>query len=233
MAPFHRSPTHCMLDVHPPHESVHSWKDFLIHMSAICLGLLIAIALEQTVEWLHHRHQLREVRAQLAEERDLNLRLLARNAELDVQMKAELDADLQLLLRHLGQDKTPLNGNIHYEWFSLALQTGAWQSATQSVAIGLMPEKELVLYSYRYHVIDYYTQSTEAFNSTMEHAAAIVRGTPDGNLSPDDTRDLIRLTHEAAGQLALDEKLMFFTRQYGLANALDYSFLDQPAPKLY
>jgi hypothetical protein len=52
-----------MLDVHPPHTSVHTWKDFLLHMATIVLGLLIAIGLEQSVEWLHHgeqRHQLLE-----------------------------------------------------------------------------------------------------------------------------------------------------------------------------
>jgi hypothetical protein len=52
-----------MLDVHPPHEPIHSWKEYLLHMSTIVLGLLIAISLEQSVEWLHHlhqRHQLEE-----------------------------------------------------------------------------------------------------------------------------------------------------------------------------
>jgi len=222
-----------MLEVHAPHESIHTWKDFFIHIATIVIGLLIAVGLEQGVEWMHHKHQLREVRSQLTEERDLNLRILDRNEELDVQMKAELNADIQLLQRHLVQNRAPLPGNLHYEWYSLALQTGAWQSATQSAAIGLMPEKELILYSYRYNVIDYYMESSKAFNNTMEQAAAIVRDTPDGNLSPDDTRDLIRLTHQAEGELDLDEKLVFFTRNFGLTDTLDYSFLNQPAQKLY
>ena len=55
-----------MLDVHPLHAAAHLWKDFLVHIATISVGLLIAIGLEQTVEWLHHRHQLREVREQLA-----------------------------------------------------------------------------------------------------------------------------------------------------------------------
>jgi hypothetical protein len=38
-----------MLDVHPPHEAVHTWKDFCIHIIAIVIGLLIAVGLEQTV----------------------------------------------------------------------------------------------------------------------------------------------------------------------------------------
>jgi hypothetical protein len=32
-----------MLDIHPPHEAAHSWRDFFIHIATICVGLLIAI----------------------------------------------------------------------------------------------------------------------------------------------------------------------------------------------
>jgi hypothetical protein len=46
-----------MLDVHAPHQLVHTWKDFFIHIATICVGLLIAVGLEQTVEALHHHHQ--------------------------------------------------------------------------------------------------------------------------------------------------------------------------------
>ncbi len=46
-----------MLDVHAPHETIHTWKDFLNHIAAIVVGLLIAVGLEQTVEFFHHRHE--------------------------------------------------------------------------------------------------------------------------------------------------------------------------------
>jgi hypothetical protein len=46
-----------MLDVHPPHSPTHTWKDFFIHIATICVGLLIAIGLEQSVELLHQRHE--------------------------------------------------------------------------------------------------------------------------------------------------------------------------------
>ena len=31
-----------MLDVHAPHATVHTWKDFFIHITIITIGLLIA-----------------------------------------------------------------------------------------------------------------------------------------------------------------------------------------------
>jgi len=54
-----------MIDVHPPHEGIHTWKTYLLHMSTIVLGLLIAIGLEQSVEALHRAHEREELRASL------------------------------------------------------------------------------------------------------------------------------------------------------------------------
>ncbi len=39
-----------MLDVHPPHQPVHGWRDFLIHLLTITVGLLIALGLEAVAE---------------------------------------------------------------------------------------------------------------------------------------------------------------------------------------
>ena len=57
-----------MLDVHAPHETIHGWKSFFIHIATISIGLLIAIGLEQTVETLHHRHQLYELHESLRQD---------------------------------------------------------------------------------------------------------------------------------------------------------------------
>jgi hypothetical protein len=39
-----------MLDVHAPHEPIRGWKDFLLHLFTIMVGLLIALGLEGLVE---------------------------------------------------------------------------------------------------------------------------------------------------------------------------------------
>ena len=57
-----------MLDVHPPHEAAHTWKDFFIHIATICIGLLIAVGLEQSVEALHRQHERAELRESLRRE---------------------------------------------------------------------------------------------------------------------------------------------------------------------
>jgi hypothetical protein len=42
-----------VLEVHAPHGATHSVKDFLLHIAAISIGLLLALGLESTAEWLH------------------------------------------------------------------------------------------------------------------------------------------------------------------------------------
>jgi len=68
-----------MLDVHPPHEAAHTWKDFFIHIATIVVGLLIAIGLEQTVEAIHHAGERRELISELREEADGNVTTLRRD----------------------------------------------------------------------------------------------------------------------------------------------------------
>jgi hypothetical protein len=61
-----------MLDVHPPHAPTHTWRDFLIHIATIVIGLIIAVGLEQTVELIHHAHQRRELREALRSDTEIN-----------------------------------------------------------------------------------------------------------------------------------------------------------------
>src|SRR5450631_1599283 len=68
-----------MLDVHAPHETVHTWKGFFIHLATIVIGLLIAIGLEQMVEKIHRHFELKETREALQREREANGKDLAIN----------------------------------------------------------------------------------------------------------------------------------------------------------
>ena len=77
-----------MLDVHPPHEAAHTWKDFFIHIATICVGLLIAIGLEQTVEAIHRHKERVDLRESLAHESEQIIRDCAR---VEASFTAELE----------------------------------------------------------------------------------------------------------------------------------------------
>jgi len=56
-----------MLEVHAPQEALHTWKGFFIHIATIVIGLFIAVGLEQTVEFFHHRHLRDQLEEQMRE----------------------------------------------------------------------------------------------------------------------------------------------------------------------
>ena len=66
-----------MLDVHPAPHAASTWRDFFIHIATIVLGLLIAVGLEQTVEYINHRREIAETREALRVEREDNIRHFA------------------------------------------------------------------------------------------------------------------------------------------------------------
>ncbi len=68
-----------MLDVHPPHHAASTWRDFLIHIATICVGLLIAIGLEQTIEAIHRAQERRAFIAAFHAECEENLKSLDSN----------------------------------------------------------------------------------------------------------------------------------------------------------
>src|ERR1700723_3847662 len=62
-----------MLDVHAPHHT-NTWRDFFIHIATICVGLLIAVSLEQTVEAVNHHQQRKQLLVSLDHDTRATLR---------------------------------------------------------------------------------------------------------------------------------------------------------------
>jgi hypothetical protein len=103
-----------------PH-ATHTWKDFFIHVGTICVGLLIAISLEQTVEYFHHRYQVAETRAALAIERKINIDHFAAMTEEFRRIAPILNGNLAIfvyLKQHPGKPLPPSLGSLR--WSNLA-----------------------------------------------------------------------------------------------------------------
>jgi hypothetical protein len=60
------------MDIHKP-KAAHSIREFLIEIGTIICGILIALGLEQGVEWARRQGEIRETRATLKEELEHNL----------------------------------------------------------------------------------------------------------------------------------------------------------------
>jgi hypothetical protein len=203
----HRMP----YEVHPSHAAIRTWRDFFVHITTIVIGLLIAISLEQSVEYVHHRHQLQEARRELSKEVDDNQRIVEFNIESTRKASLELESDIAIL-RAQQPSHSPVSKKLDYTWEPWDTRDGSWQAAKQSGSLSLMPHDELRRYSHVYAVLAAFMDALPAFGTRMEVARAIAERAPDGNLSTRDVEELTSATSEAQGRLALLSRLLHYAK---------------------
>jgi hypothetical protein len=136
-----------MLDVHPPHGAVHSWRDFSIHLSTITIGLLIALSLEGCVEWRHHKHLVHEAEASLRTEIKGNAAELQGVME-DVRKEQEvLKQDVTVLNRIIANPRTPNRESMEIKYRIRSFNDVSWRTAQATGAFTYMPYSEAQEYS--------------------------------------------------------------------------------------
>lgn len=157
-----------MLDVHAPNESIHTWKSFLLHIATIVIGLIIAVGLEQTVAFFHHRHQLHKLQQDLQSEAKGNQDRAAinlRHIDLDLSWLLELHNRIDAL--RAGQAKAAFTypppppgypGDPQDTDRALFLEA-VWNNARQAALIDLLPADEAQFFSRCYLVTDSYVAS--------------------------------------------------------------------------
>jgi hypothetical protein len=163
------------LEVHPPEHGIHSWRDFLVHMGTIVLGLLIAIGLEQSVEALHHRHQREQLEEDLREESIHNLRIVSGNLPyLDWSMH-QLSAQSDELTKAARENRTPV-----YLPSSAAPappfrpKAAVWEVAHANATIGLLPRTEAEQYSRVYSIaLENVSGRYDDWNATTVHSTTL------------------------------------------------------------
>ena len=92
------------MEIHPPEKPIHTVKDFLLQLTTITAGILIALSLEGTIKWSHHRALVGEAKENLRQEILANKREidkvqagipnLRKNEEAAIQFIADLQAHL-------------------------------------------------------------------------------------------------------------------------------------------
>lgn len=186
-----------MLDVHAPHESVHTWKDFFIHIATIVIGLLIAIGLEQSVELIHHRHQVSEAQAALHAERQENYKLFALETRSFDLATPYLQKNLEILLYlrahpHAPPDTWP--GIIVWETGEIPFVSAAWSTAQRDGVIELLPQAEVESLDELYKRLDLVRANELAERDLSQEAGGYYARQPDiASLEPRDLDKLIDL----------------------------------------
>jgi len=140
------------MDIHKP-KPWHGWRELLKEVGTIVIGVLIAIAFEQAVEWLHWRHKLADADAAVRFElHDDDLP----QAYARILVRGCLDKQLDALTAALATDQTR-------EAFSRLVQdykppfrtwdTNAWQTMVSSDVLTRLSAEEAVRRSQAYNFV--------------------------------------------------------------------------------
>jgi hypothetical protein len=188
-----------LLDVHPAHHAANSWNEFFVHIATIVLGLLIAIGLEQTVEYVHHRRLAGEARANIQGELIQNASILQQNAKGLFESQVTLERNLELLDSSTPDAQT-LQA-LRYSWDQNRIADGAWSASKTDGSIALIPSKDIRGANY------FYSSSIEmvplyfAYFTDIDTASAIVyHSRASGKLNLAERDQLRALTASAIGR---------------------------------
>ena len=187
-----------MLDVHPPHAPTHTWKDFFLHIATIVIGLLIAIGLEQTVEYVHHRRQITETREALCQERLENHKSFADGISHWRSGVARIQNNL-LVLRYLQQHPGTLQENLPgvllWNQNGDPAEFSAWNAAQQTGITSMMPREEVADDDYLYkHLLQLGERSGKVWQDINLADQYTLTDSNPSHLSPARLAEVIALT---------------------------------------
>jgi hypothetical protein len=171
-----------MLDVHPAPNAAHGWRDFLTHLATIVIGLLIAIGLEQSVEYLHHRQQRERLQQDLNGETLRNLELVRQDLEISTTLAwfqtLRATADRGVVRgRTLSLVTAPAPcapGQVGYAGKSyFAPIENVWTTARESNLVYLLPLDVAHVYARLEHNVELVGRSRDAMASACERVYAL------------------------------------------------------------
>lgn len=141
------------MEVEVPEHPITTWREFFTHMGTITLGLLIAISLEQTVEWMHHRHQRHQLVEDMRDEAEENIKVIDK----DTQMLRQEIAALQAIADRLNAataEKGLISVDISREFAPLSQieamtspSRGTWTVARDAGLVPLLRHEQARIYT--------------------------------------------------------------------------------------
>jgi hypothetical protein len=194
-----------MIDIHPPHHAAATRRDFLIHLSTVVLGILIAIGLEQAVEYFHHRHQVAETREALRKELEHNQKTMASSVAEFRRLTTTVHGNLAVfhyLEAHPGAPQSSLPAKVNWHIHGSAFGESVWTTAQQGAVVGLMRPEEVRDQTRLYRMLQICSNSFAAYGAASADARAYtVDATSVSVLSPAQIQEQIRLTRIVLNRL--------------------------------
>ncbi|HEY5328647.1 MAG TPA: hypothetical protein VIJ79_02085 [Acidobacteriaceae bacterium] len=166
-----------MIDIHPPQHAPMTKREFFVHLFIVILGILIAIGLEQSVEYLHHRHLASEAARALLDERHIDEEANQFNIFATERHERDLQHDLAAL--HAVRAHQPLPpGPFIIQHVSYIYPEAQWQNVHQSGTINYLTGN-LGALTYRYRFQDRFLDLLRRSNEDLARAASVLRSPTD------------------------------------------------------
>ena len=170
------------MDIHKP-KAAHSWREFLVEIGTIICGILIALGLEQGLEWLHTEHEIAETRHALNAE-------IAANSNASIYGVAELRCLVFASDRYIawakGGPRLPFAGGLYP-----LLQSTAWD-ASRGGPVLRMPTEERLRYARYYGGVE---NARQLITGVRERSVLREQYTRLDRLDPDQAKRLIELVN--------------------------------------
>lgn len=125
------------MEIHTPEAPVHSFRDFVVHLLMISLGVLIALGAEGIVEFVHHRHLVEQARSNLMAEMRANHETLDDNLPKLKKNEVLLEQTLEDLQK-LKADRKAKTRDINLDLNFFSLSDTSWRTAQATGALALM-----------------------------------------------------------------------------------------------
>jgi len=140
------------MEVHHKPKPVHSWRELLTEIGVVVIGVCIALAAEQAVEWVHWRNQVADARQAIASEMADNVRGSINRLREQACVDRRLDELGQILDAASRSGSLPPVGQIGepslQPWVS-----GAWESVVASQAASHFSRQELARLARSYNYV--------------------------------------------------------------------------------
>jgi hypothetical protein len=204
-----------MLDVHPPHGKMHGFKDFLLHLLTITIGLLIALGLEGYAE--HWRQR------ELKKDADTKLRQEIRDNSQEIGLVHNAITSEQANLKRIVEFMSARKNNQPYDTRQLRLdftvgdlKTASWKTAAATGALGFMEYDQVQRYSAVYQLQDkYQALQDQTIDEFLQLQSYFIFGFDTEKITPVDAGSAELDTRRALAHLtAMDQVGTALSREY-------------------
>ncbi len=171
------------MEIHAPESPVNSLKDFLVHISIVTVGILIALGLEGLREAAHNRHLVRETRENVHTEMGYTLQHAdeecKRVTAYGDTLKALVATLPSLSQHHPEHVLARLNTDSNPGYF---LEANSYDVALSTGVFAHLGTPEISAYAYAAHAVKDYTALQTQGRTAEEGAKAYLMAHP--NPSP-------------------------------------------------